>query len=191
MGNWPGVTVDRKTGNYTQGNREIEVVDLPGIYALSATSLDETIAREYVISGDPDVIVNIVDASNLERNLYLTTQLLEMKVPLVVALNMMDIANQRKIKIDVKKLEEFLGCPVVPIVANKNKGIDQLKDAINSAAQDKKISSAAICYPDEIEKAISKLFPMVESTASKRRIDSRWVAVKLLEDDEMAMEIAW
>jgi len=190
VGNWPGVTVERKTGSYNHRNKEIELIDLPGIYSISATSLDEQIARDYVISGEPDLIVNIVDASNLERNLYLTVQLLEMKVPVVVALNMMDIAEQRKIKINVKALEEFLGCPVVPIVANKNKGTDQLKDAINKVAVEKQVSSAVIEYPAEIEKAIMNLIPVIEKDASRIKINTRWLAVKLLEDDEMANELA-
>jgi len=190
VGNWPGVTVERKTGSYNHGGRGIEVVDLPGIYSLSATSLDEQIARDYVISGEPDLIVNIVDASNLERNLYLTVQLLEMKVPVVVALNMMDIAEQRKIKINVKALEEFLGCPVVAIVANKSRGIDQLKGAVNNVAEEKQLSSAVIKYPAEIEKAIANLIPVVEKDASRSKINTRWLAVKLLEDDEMAIDLA-
>ncbi len=190
VGNWPGVTVERKVGSYSHLNKDVEVVDLPGTYSLSATSLDEQIARDYVISGKPDLIVNIVDASNIERNLYLTVQLLEMKVPVVVALNMMDIVKQRRIKIHVKQLENFLGCPVVPTVANKNKGIDQLKDAINTAAVDKKISPVAVEYPAEIEKAIANLIPLVEKDASQRSIDARWLAVKLLEGDEMAIDMA-
>jgi len=171
-------------------NKDVEVVDLPGIYSLSATSLDEQIARDYVISGKPDLIVNIVDASNIERNLYLTVQLLEMKVPVVIALNMMDIVKQRGIKINVKQLENFLGCPVVPTVANKNKGIDQLKDAINTIAVDKKISPVAVQYPAEIEKAIANLIPLVEKDASQRNIDARWLAIKLLEGDEMAIDMS-
>jgi ferrous iron transport protein B len=190
VGNWPGVTVERKTGNYRHGNDDVEVVDLPGIYSLSATSLDEKIAREYVISGDPDLIVNIVDGSNLERNLYLTVSLLEMKVPVVVALNMMDMVKQRGINMDVEKLEAFLGCPVVPMVANKNKGIDQLKDVINKAAYEKRPASASIEYAAEIEKAIDRLIPIVTNVASERKIDPRWLAVKLLEGDEMATDVA-
>jgi len=190
VGNWPGVTVERKIGSYNHFNKDVEVVDLPGIYSLSATSLDEQIARDYVISGKPDLIVNIVDASNIERNLYLTVQLLEMKVPVVIALNMMDIVKQRGIKINVKQLENFLGCPVVPTVANKNKGIDQLKNAINTAALDKKISPVTVEYPAEIEKAIANLIPLVEKDASQRSIDARWLAVKLLEGDEMAIDVA-
>jgi len=130
VGNWPGVTVEKKAGSFTFKNLNVEVVDLPGIYSLSATSVDERIARDYVASGEPDVIVNIVDASNMERNLYLTLQLLEMNVPLIVALNMMDIARERGIKIDIKSLERLLGCPVVPMVAKEGEGIVPLKEAI-------------------------------------------------------------
>lgn len=190
VGNWPGVTVERKTGDYRQGSQEIEVVDLPGIYSLAASSLDEKISRDYVISREPNLIVNIVDASNLERNLYLTVQLLEMKIPMVVALNMMDIVKQRHIKITTASLEELLGCPVVPIIANKNKGIDDLKITISKAATAKEVSSAIIEYPGDMEKAIEGLIPIVEEDAVREKIDPRWLAVKLLEDDEMAVSIA-
>ncbi len=189
VGNWPGVTVERKTGDYRQGSQEIEVVDLPGIYSLTASSLDEKISRDYVISGEPDLIVNIVDASNIERNLYLTVQLLEMKVPMVVALNMMDIVKQRHIKIRIESLEELLGCPVVPIIANKDKGIDDLKITISKAAAAKEVSSAIIEYPGDMEKAIEGLIPIVEEDAVREKIDPRWLTVKLLEDDEMAVGI--
>jgi ferrous iron transport protein B len=189
VGNWPGVTVEKKIGNFSCKGREIALVDLPGIYSLSATSLDEKIARDYVVSGEADIIVNIVDASNLERNFYLTVQLLEMKVPVVIALNMMDIAKQRKIKIDVKKLEDFLGCPVVPIVANKHQGLEELKEVMIDAAGVGKPSSTFIQYPSEIEKAIADLIPVVEKPAMDKGIDARWLAVKLLEDDEMAVNM--
>ncbi|MCK5664361.1 MAG: 50S ribosome-binding GTPase, partial [Thiotrichaceae bacterium] len=140
VGNWPGVTVERKTGSYTHGERQIELVDLPGIYSLDvSTSVDEEIAQEYILSGEADLIVNIIDASNLERNLYLTTQLLEMEVPLVIALNMMDIAEQRKIKIDIAALSEQLGVPIIPISASKHEGIEALKQAMETAAEEKHI----------------------------------------------------
>jgi ferrous iron transport protein B len=119
VGNWPGVTVDRKSGEYTHEDKTIEVVDLPGIYSLSAASLDEEVARDYILSGEADLIVNIIDASNLERNLYLTVQLLEMQVPMVLALNMMDTAKERRIEIDIPMLSKRLGCPVVPLVASQ------------------------------------------------------------------------
>ncbi len=190
VGNWPGVTVERKTGVYTHKEREIEVVDLPGIYSLTATSLDEKISRDFVISKEPDLILNIVDASNLERNLYLTVQLLEMKVPMVVALNMMDIAEQHKIGIDIKKLEKYLDCPVIPIVASRNQGIEALKDAVIRAASDKKIPAADIRYPSEVEKTIESFSTLLKDQADVRRLDSRWLAIKLIEGDALALELA-
>jgi len=128
VGNWPGVTVDRKSGGYSHAGRKIEVVDLPGIYSLSAASPDEEVARDYILSGAADLIVNIIDASNIERNLYLTVQLLEMRVPMVLALNMMDMAKGLHIDIDVPLLSQRLGCPVVPLVASQGKGVNELKD---------------------------------------------------------------
>ncbi|MGD9157114.1 MAG: Fe(2+) transporter permease subunit FeoB [Desulfobacteraceae bacterium] len=190
VGNWPGVTVERKTGYYSHSGKDIEIVDLPGIYSLSATSLDEKISRDFVISGRPDLVLNIVDASNLERNLYLTVQLLEMKVPVIVALNMMDVAEQHKIRIDLEKLEKFLGCPVIPIVASRNQGVDELKDIINSAAAAGKIPETEISYPSEVEQAIESLQSLLKGQAEARKLDSRWLAIKLLEEDELAEEIA-
>ncbi len=119
VGNWPGVTVEKKTGQFNFKNTKVNVVDLPGIYSLSATSLDETIARDYILSGEADVIINIVDASNLERNLYLTFQLLEMGVHVIIALNMMDIVEKQRTTIDIQAMAKTLKCPVVPIVAKK------------------------------------------------------------------------
>jgi len=189
VGNWPGVTVEKKTGNFNYQDKEIVVVDLPGIYSLAATSLDEKIARDYLISEKPDLIINIVDASNLERNLYLTVQLIEMGVPVIVALNMMDIAKQRKLKIDILELETHLGCSVIPLVANKGKGIIEIKNNIIEAALAKKTSNV-VKYRNEIEEQIKKLIPAVQNVALKENISSRWLAVKILEDDETAIEIA-
>ncbi|MDL1959416.1 MAG: Fe(2+) transporter permease subunit FeoB [Deltaproteobacteria bacterium] len=189
VGNWPGVTVDRKVGNYRHGSKEVEVVDLPGIYSLAATSVDEEVARDYILSGEPDLIVNIVDASNLERNLYLTSQLLEMKIPMLVVLNMMDIAKSRNIEINIPGLAEKLGCPVIPIVAAKNEGTETLKTAINKASKEKSISATEIVYPLEIQEAVKELIPVVEEAIQGKKADANWVAVKLLEGDKLASEM--
>ncbi len=186
VGNWPGVTVDRKVGNYRHGGNDVEVVDLPGIYSLAATSVDEEVARDYILSGEPDLIVNIVDASNLERNLYLTSQLLEMKIPMLVVLNMIDIAKSRNIEIDIPGLAEKLGCPVIPIVAAKNEGIETLKSAINKASKEKSVSATQVVYPLEIQEAIKELIPVVEEAIQGKKADANWVAVKLLEGDKLA-----
>ncbi|MBN2126518.1 MAG: Fe(2+) transporter permease subunit FeoB [Deltaproteobacteria bacterium] len=184
VGNWPGVTVDRKSGEYTYGGRKIEVVDLPGIYSLSATSLDEEVARDYVLSGEADLIVNILDASNLERNLYLTLQLLEMQVPLVMALNMMDTAKERRIDIDIPSLSERFGCPVVPLVASRGKGVNELRSEINRCAGEKSLSGLQVAYPAEVKEAVDELVFFVRDAALYKRINPRYGALKLLEGDE-------
>jgi ferrous iron transport protein B len=189
VGNWPGVTVDRKTGRYKHAGKDIEVVDLPGIYSLAASSLDEEIARDYILSRGADLIVNIIDASNIERNLYLTVQLLEMKAPFVIALNMMDMARAENIEIKVAELAEQLGCPVVPMTLVKGAGVEKLKSTINAAAEKKAVSQAEILYPGEIEAAIKELFPVIRKTAEDNNMDSRWAAVKLLEGDQLVADV--
>lgn len=194
VGNWPGVTVERIEGLYRHQPEpeaeptEVKVVDLPGIYSFSAFSLDESIARQFILQGKPAVVVNCVDASNLERNLYLTTQLLEMKAPVVVALNMMDIAKQRRIRIEVEHLARHLGCPVVPIVASRGQGIDELKRAVASVARDHHVSQTQVHYDPEVEKALADLAEALTDCAAEHRVDARWLAVKLLEGDELARQ---
>lgn len=195
VGNWPGVTVERKEGKYTRDGLPITIVDLPGVYSLDAedgdTGLDELVARDYLLSGEADAIVNIIDASNLERNLYLTTQLLEMRVPMIVALNMMDVAKERDIRIDVNKLAERLGCMVLPISASSNDGVSLLRDAVNKALQKPIAPSAGVAYPAVIEDAIAQLIPHIEQHSPNRKVDARWTALKLLEyQDDVAPELA-
>ena len=184
VGNWPGVTVDRKSGEYVHEDKTIEVVDLPGIYSLSAASLDEEVARDYILSGEADLIVNIIDASNLERNFYLTVQLLEMQVPMLLALNMMDTAKERRIEIDIPMLSKRLGCPVVPLVASQGKGVKKLRSEINRCAQAKSVSELQVVYPAEIQEAVDALGPLVRDAALYKKMNSRYAAVKLLEGDE-------
>ncbi len=183
VGNWPGVTVERKVGEYTYHGQQTQVVDLPGIYSLSAMSVDEQVARDYILSGDADLIVNIIDASNLERNSYLTVQLLEMRVPIIVTLNMMDIVKQRKILINLVELSQRLGCPVIPIVASKQEGIDDLRGTIERAAKEKAISAARVTYPAEIQAAIRKIASAVQP-AIDGKFHVQWAATKLLEGDQ-------
>jgi len=135
VGNWPGKTVEKKEGICTFDDYEIHVVDLPGTYSLTAYSMEEIIARDFIVEGKPDVVVDIVDASNLERNLYLAVQILELGANLVLDLNMMDMAEARDHRIDVKALSELLGVPVVPTVANKGEGIKELLTTIVKAAE--------------------------------------------------------
>ncbi|MEY3808146.1 MAG: hypothetical protein RI893_1122 [Pseudomonadota bacterium] len=194
VGNWPGVTVEKKTGDYRFEHKLIELVDLPGTYSLEAAddqvSLDEKVARDYVASKQADLIINIVDASNIERNLYLTSQLIEMRVPMILVLNMMDAVKKRGININIDFLEQHLGCPVIPITASTKEGIARLKSAINNAAITKPIPSVTISYAPALELAIADISPLLREAAQKQQCDLRWLAVRLLEDDTLAKQIA-
>ncbi len=193
VGNWPGVTVERKTGFYTFEGVKFELVDLPGTYSLDVSeeevSIDERVARDYVAEREADLIINIVDASNLERNLYLTSQLLEMKVPTLVAMNMMDMAKERGHSIDEEQLSQQLGCPVLPITASSGEGVDELKTAIYDAAKSQKISEQTIAYDNSIEQAIEQLLPQITDNAASHNADARWLAVRLLEGDSLALSM--
>jgi ferrous iron transport protein B len=194
VGNWPGVTVEKKTGEYAFEGKTIELVDLPGTYSLEASddqvSLDEKVARDFVAAREADLIVNIVDASSIERHLYLTSQLIEMRTPMILVLNMMDAVKQRGIKIDIAYLSERLGCPVVPIVASTKQGIGALKKAINQAAVSKPIPDLSIDYAPALERAIAELAPQLADAAAQHHCDLRWLSVRLLEDDTLAQKIA-
>lgn len=187
VGNWPGVTVERKAGNYRYQGQEIVVVDLPGVYSLdaedAATGLDELVARDYLLSGEANIIVNIVDATNLERNLYLTTQILEIGVPMLIALNMMDVAKERDIRIDSTALAERLGCPVIPMSAASGQGLPKLKACINARLDEPVVPTARVTYAAAIEEAITTLIPVLQQTNLIRSINARWMALKLLSDE--------
>jgi ferrous iron transport protein B len=189
VGNWPGVTVERVMGEYAHCDATVEVTDLPGIYSFSALSPDEEVARKHILFDTPNVVVNVIDASNLERNLYLTTQLLEMDVPVVVALNMMDMAKQRGIRIEIEHLEKHLGCPVIPVVASKKKGIEELRDAICKVSRSHHTPGVRVAYEKDIEKVIQSMEISLADVALNRKVSARWLAVKLLERDELAEEV--
>jgi ferrous iron transport protein B len=189
VGNWPGVTVERVMGEYSHCNSNVDVTDLPGIYSFSALSPDEEVARKHILFDTPDVVVNVIDASNLERNLYLTTQLLEMNVPVVVALNMMDMAKQRGIRIEIEHLATHLGCPVIPVVASKKKGIESLREAICAISQSRHAPGIRVAYEKDIEKVIRSLEVSLGDVALSKKVSARWLAVKLLEKDDLALEI--
>ena len=185
VGNWPGVTVEKKEGNCSFKGYNITVVDLPGVYSLTAYSLDEIIARNFVVDENPDVVVDIVDASNLERNLYLAVQFLEMGVKLVVALNMMDVAQSRDYQIDVNQLSNLLGAPIVPMVANRNRGTTELLETIISVFQGKiDVKGLSIKYGREVEEEITRLEAMISDEPGLQKYPARWLAIKLLEEDE-------
>lgn len=188
VGNWPGVTVERKSGSYTFSETAVEVIDTPGIYSLAASSLDEKLTRDYVLAREADCIVNIVDASNIERNLYLTSQLLEMQVPMIVALNMMDMAADRRLIIDVDGLARRLGCPVVPVTATKNQGIDDLRRAILEHHSSKGLPFADISYPEPVTEARKELVEHLATIPLQDRIDPNWLALKLLEGEDLGIK---
>jgi ferrous iron transport protein B len=187
-GNWPGVTVERKEGRLELERRQIRVIDLPGIYSLDAGSLDERVTRDYLLSRDADLIVNVVDAANLERNLYLTVQLLEMGVPLVLALNMMDVARNRGILLDTERLSGELGCPVVPVVAVTQEGITELEARMLAVADGRQSGGFGLAQEECVEQALSDLAPLFEAQADKA--NTRWLALKLLEGDPAAEELS-
>lgn len=194
VGNWPGVTVERKVGRFKVGGVEIELVDLPGTYSLDVSdrelSLDEKIARDYVHAREADLIVNILDAANLERNLYLTAQLIEMRVPLLLVLNMTDVAEAKGMAIDAEGLAQRLGCPVVPVIASQGKGMDVLKQALRAAVEDRPVPTAEIRYDTRLEKAIAALTPRLTETAAKAGDSARWLAARLIGGDDLAQRLA-
>ena len=187
VGNWPGVTVERKEGTLQFENWQINLVDLPGIYSLDAldgqTGLDETVARDYLLSNEVDLVINIVDASNLERNLYLTTQIMEMRLPMVVVLNMTDVARDRGLKIDPTILSNRLGCPVVPMVAARSQGVSDLKQTLDRALQTPAKPRPYVAYPPVVEDAIAALMPTILERETQSPADARWLALKLLEQN--------
>ncbi|MEN8214301.1 MAG: Fe(2+) transporter permease subunit FeoB [Pseudomonadota bacterium] len=179
-GNWPGVTVERKEGRFTLDDKSVSVIDLPGIYSLDASSLDEKVTRDYLLSHEASLIINVVDAGNLERNLYLSVQLLEMGVPIVVALNMMDVARKRGIHIDTRKLSTELGCPVVPIVAISGEGIESLLSEMVAVTNGETTGGYRLAHEECVEQAISDLLPHLRNNERNNR---HWLALKLLEGD--------
>lgn len=183
VGNWPGVTVEKKEGKL-KSNKSIIIQDLPGIYSLSPYTPEEVITRQYLVSDKPDCIINIVDASNIERNLYLTTQLMETGLPIVIALNMMDIIRKNQDKIDVKGLSERLGLPVVEISALKNDGLKALIDKVEETTDARKVPDY-IRFSNETEGCLKELEGLIKDYAKN---NSRWYAIKLFERDNKALK---
>ncbi|MGY6274851.1 Fe(2+) transporter permease subunit FeoB [Methylomonas sp. MgM2] len=192
VGNWPGVTVEKKTGEYTFQGKRIAVVDLPGTYSLESdddsVSLDEKVARDYVASRHADLIINIIDASNIERNLYLTSQLIEMRVPMIIVLNMMDAVKKRGIKIDIAGLSNQLGCPVISVIAATGQGVTDLRHSISGACANPQIPSLRVDYHPAIEAGVAELEQKLDT--HKHRCDLRWLALRLLENDTLAKQLA-
>ncbi|MEG1518135.1 MAG: FeoB small GTPase domain-containing protein, partial [Raoultibacter sp.] len=181
VGNWPGVTVEKKEGKLKK-DKDVGIIDLPGIYSLSPYTLEEVVARKYLVEEKPDVIIDIVDGTNLERNLYLTTQVLDLGIPLVVAVNMMDVVNKRGDTISTEELSAQLGCPVVEISALKGKGIDQVIDCVLALARHGGVVGRTVVFDAEVEQALQVIEEnLPESTPETM---NRFFAVKLFERDE-------
>ena len=190
VGNWPGVTVEKKEGSCRSQGYHIKVVDLPGVYSLTAYSPDEVIARNFIVEGKPDAVVDIVDASNLERNLYLAVQILEMGAPLIIALNMMDMAESRRYRIDAGAMAQEIGAPVVPMVANRNRGTDELlKEIVNVFEGKGSKKKIKLYYGSELEEHITELEALISRDEElSRQFPPRWLAIKLLEEDKEMLE---
>ena len=184
VGNYPGVSVEKKEGRRAVGETSVHVVDLPGTYSLTAYSLEEVVARNFVIDERPDVVIDVVDASNLERNLYLTTQFIELGVPVVVALNMMDVAESMGRSIDTELLSTLLGVPVIATVASKSEGVEDLLKVAITVARERRLPARDVSYGRELESHIREITEIVDAAGGLPGVPSRWVALKLLEDDE-------
>ncbi|GAB6193790.1 ferrous iron transport protein B [Desulfocastanea catecholica] len=190
VGNYPGITVDHKEGFFHHKNQKITLTDLPGTYSMTAYSAEELVTRDYLVNERPQVVINIVDASNLERNLYLTCQLLELGVPLVIALNMMDVAKDRGIEVKAEVLEQLLQVPVVPIIARSGFGKEALLDAcIRMTTKEQQWNPRDISYGEDLDTTLTTLVAKIEETALLRdSYPARYTAIKYLENDEQILE---
>lgn len=190
VANYPGVTVEKRTGKYSYNGDTVTLVDLPGTYSLTSYSQEERIARDFLLHEKPACVLDIVDASNLERNLYLTFQLQEIGIPLVIALNMMDVAQARGHVIDARKLSELLGAPVVPTVGNKGKGKQEVKEAIVNTYKNTENRSFRIDYGEKLESILGLLEKKLsEDLNISASYPARWLAVKLMENDSEARRL--
>ena len=185
VGNWPGVTVEKKEGKL-KNKKDVTVTDLPGIYSLSPYTLEEVVSRDYLLKEKPDVIIDLVDATNIERNLYLATQLLEIGIPVVIALNMVDLLKKNNIHINVKGLSSALGCPIVETSALKGTGLKEVVDEAIKCANQHRVPSKQMEFPKAVEKAVNEIEGLVPANISEE--NRRWYAVKLLERDSKVKE---
>ncbi|WP_459537579.1 ferrous iron transport protein B [Methanobrevibacter sp.] len=188
VGNWPGKTVERAEGHFKHGNYEFDVVDLPGNYALSAHSMEEIVSRDFIVDDDSDVIINVVDAANLERNLYLTVQMMELGANLVMALNMNDFAKKKEHIIDIKLMSELLGFPVVEVNAKTGDGFDELLTTVEKQAENPIDSSKKLVYSNDIKGHLAEIQQYIEQDKGLMDVPSVWTAVKLLEKDTIVID---
>ena len=186
IGNWPGVTVEKKEGEFSLPKAgAVKIVDLPGIYSLTATSEDERASLEYVLSNEADLYINVIDATSIERNLYLTLLMCELKVPMVIVVTMMDIARQRRSVVDLDHLSKHLGVPVIGVTATEPKDIAKLRSLLEEAVAAPKVPRVPIEFPNELEQEIDILASASVKTAEHYRVDPRWIALKAIEGDPL------
>ena len=188
VGNWPGKTVEKAEGHFKHGNYEYNVIDLPGNYALSAHSMEEIISRDFIVDDDSDVIINVVDAANLERNLYLTVQMMELGANLVIALNMNDFAKKKEHIIDIKLMSKLLGIPIVEISAKTGDGFEKLLNTVEKQAKKPIDSSEKISYSNDIKGHLAELQEIIKKDETLMNVPSIWTAVKLLERDTIIID---
>jgi len=190
VANYPGVTIEKRSGKYSYKGDTIILVDLPGTYSLTSYSQEERIATDFLLYEKPAVVLDIIDASNLERNLYLTFQLQEMGIPLIIALNMMDVAEARGLRIDTQKLSELLKVPVIATVGNKGRGKEELKTAIINTRRNTDNNNFRIDYGEKLEPILSLLEKRLsEDLKTSLSYPVRWLAVKLMENDSVARRL--
>lgn len=188
VGNWPGVTVEKKEGSFNYGDHEIYITDLPGTYSLTTYSMDEKIARDFIVNEKPDVTISVIDSSNLERNLYLTTQILELGANVLLNLNMMDVAERNGVKINKGKLAKILDVPCCTTVAHRGKGTEILKECITDSINHKRRSEFKIYYGNDIEEEIEKLQNALKNKELPEEVPLRWLLVKLIEGDSEVLK---
>ncbi len=188
VGNWPGKTVERAEGSFKHGSYDYDIVDLPGNYALSAHSMEEIVSRDFIVDDDSDVIINVVDAANLERNLYLTVQMMELGANIVMALNMNDFAKKKDHIIDIKLMSELLGFPVIEVNAKTKDGFDELLTAVEKASKNPIDSSAKLSYGNELKDHLSNIQVLIEQDNNLLDVPSIWTAIKLLEKDSIVIQ---
>lgn len=190
IGNYPGVTVEKKESTITYNNQQLKIIDLPGTYSLTAYSVEEVVARNVIINEKPDVVVDIIDSSNLERNLYLAVQLMELRIPLVFVFNMKDMAQEMGIKIDIKSLSHLFGVPIVETVGSKGDGVKNILDEAIKAAKVPDIKYPVITYDKVIEKYVNSVEELIKQHSTNiENYNTRWLAVKLLEGDKDVMQV--
>ena len=185
VGNWPGVTVEKKEGRY-RADKGVVVTDLPGVYSLSPYTPEEIVTRDYLMSGNPDAVINLVDATNLERNLYLTTQIIDLGIPVVVALNMMDLVEKNGDKIDVDALAKRLGCPVVPTSALRGRGMEEVVKTAIEAGKKGAAPATTLRFTNEVEEALARVIDVAGAAIKGRH--ARWYAIKLLEGEQLTID---